>query len=96
MKNATPAAIVTLYGNSATGSGWLAAVERGSKPFGEHEPKAGRGFTEAVWLALERLGAMGVSGKVRVFAPGGRRYADVPVDWTGYFGDMKWNVIPGV
>ena len=86
------AAEVALYGNGPTGvgSGWLARLADGTI-LGDGEPKAGRTFTDAVWLACEAVRQAGVTGgRVRVFAAGGRLMADTDLNNPGYFGNLNW------
>jgi hypothetical protein len=94
--NAAIVAEICLYGNGPTGcgAGWLAKLTDGVI-FGTGEPKSGRGFTEAVWLALEEIRAKGVnSGRVNLYASCGNRKAVIDVNFTGYYGDIKWGVAP--
>lgn len=90
-KNTTLVAEICLYGNSRAdvGAGWLARTADG-RMFGDGDPKPGRGFTAAVWQAQEAIRATGVKGIIRVFAPGGLRMANLGVNDTAYFGDLKW------
>lgn len=86
---------ICLYGTSAIGAGYL-HVHRGSvRPEGSHEPKQGRSFTEAVWLACDELRAAGVtSGAVRVFAPGGEHVAVIDIgSHVPTYGDMKFETV---
>jgi hypothetical protein len=84
--------MITLYGTSQIGAGWLAMAKGDEKPMGTGTPRDGRTFTEAVWAAVELLREVrGVEGKVRIFAPGGERFTDV--DTRGHvpaYGSLVW------
>jgi len=81
---------ICLYGNHTIGAGYLVQLTDG-RLLGDGEPKAGRSFTEAVWLACRDVCEAGISaGLVRVFAPGGQRMADTDLNHPGYFGNLKW------
>lgn len=84
---------VCLYGTTAIGAGWLALIAGQSKPFGEHAPRIDRCFTEAVWAAMAELEARGVKGWVRIFAPGGERFADVETRYVPAFGDLPFKAV---
>lgn len=86
---------ICLFGNQATGAGWIAAMEDGSR-FGDGEPRSTRSFTEAIWIAVGALEAAGgvKSGRVRVFMPGGLRAAWMPLDRPRTFGDLVWEDLP--
>src|SRR5688500_9948847 len=79
---ASVVAEICLYGNSRIGAGWLASVPGAAPLLGDGEPKAGRAFSEAVWLACDAIRAAGVvGGKVRIFAPGGERGAEADLNY---------------
>ena len=81
---------ICLYGNMSIGAGWLATTADG-KLLGDGEPRQGRSFTEAVWLACDALRTAGAAvGKVRVFAAGGERMADTDINHPGYYGSLSW------
>lgn len=91
-KNPEIVAVVTLYGTSLVGAGWLAMVKGDEKPMGTGTPREGRTFTEAVWAAVELLREVRqVEGLVRIFDAGGERFTDV--DTRGHvpaFGSLAW------
>lgn len=84
----TQVAVICLYGNRATGAGWLAA--HGGKLLGDGEPSVDRTFTVAVWLAADALRAAGASGAVAVFDAGGDRMSIVPLANVPAYGDLRW------
>lgn len=95
---------VCFYGTSSTGAGWLASLipspGEPTKPFGDHEPKPSRSFTEALFSALSEIEARlsnrpWIQGrKIRLFAPGGEFTAEILLPFTGYYGDLRWSRIP--
>lgn len=84
---------ICLYGTHRYGTGWLAVTEDG-RMFGDGELVKEQTFTDAVWLACDKLRQAGVKGTVRVFASGGERYADFNISYPPYFGDLQWNRAP--
>lgn len=86
---------VNLYGTHATGAGWFADGQDydGNRvcKLGTGEPKPGINFTAAVWTALLSLKRAGTpEGRVRIHIHGGR-FADTTLDFTGYFGELKFS-----
>jgi hypothetical protein len=86
---------ICLYGTHETGAGYIAATRDGSH-FGNGEPRTGRTFTEAVWIAVGALEAAGglEAGRVRVFAPGGERMAWMELTSPLTFSDLAWEAAP--
>ena len=81
---------ICLYGTTQHGAGWLARLADG-RLLGDGELSQARGMTAAVWQAQDAIEAAGVtSGRVRVFAAGGRMMADDYLTHRAYFGDLKW------
>lgn len=78
---------ICLYGTAQTGAGFLARAKDGGKA-GDGEVKAGRSFTDAVWLAVDDLGLHW--GAALVFAPGGQQYARYDLSRSTYYGDLEW------
>jgi hypothetical protein len=96
-KNQTLVASVCLYGVHAIGFAYYAATptnnfaaQGGWGP--EHRPNGNiDNLTSAVFLAVHDLRDLGVvEGLVRIFEPGGLRYADTDISNPGYFGDLNW------
>lgn len=89
-----PVAEVCLYGTSRIGAGWIAQTDAGL--LGNGEPKAERGFTEAVFQAVSEIleRQPGLKGTLAIFAPGGERVAYADLNHPGYYGDLKWAPAP--
>lgn len=89
-----PVAEICLYGTSQTGAGFYALADTGQR-FGTGTPIAHRSFTEAVWDACDELRAAGVtSGKVRIFAPGGERFAVVEIgEHVPNYGSLSFEAV---
>lgn len=93
-KTATIAAEIALYGTTRTGSGYIARAADG-RMFGDGETRPGRSFTEAVWIAVERLRQAGVVGTVAIFAPGGEHVAHADIGRpVPAFGKLTWTLAP--
>ena len=95
MKTTTLQAVITLYGTSMVGAGWLAMVQGDQKPMGKGEPREGRTFTESIWGAVEVLREVrGVEGLVRIFDTGGARFVDVDTrELVPNYGSLKWTSV---
>ena len=77
---------ICLYGTSALGFGYLAdtRIDGQLRIFGDSTPTAGRGATEAMWLAAQELLDAGVRGHVAVHIDVG----DVPMVAVFKLGDL--------
>jgi hypothetical protein len=89
---------ICLYGNMEVGAGWLVRTHDG-KMAGTGEPRqtadGPESFTVAVYKACLWLRDNGYkSGDVRIFAPGGRKMAEMPVQSFRYYGAIKWKAAP--
>lgn len=94
--NAEPAGEICLYGNRETGAGWIARSADG-RMAGDGEPRSGRSFTAALWLAADSLKML-----IRVLSPrthtwawvyeaGGERRARISLmEALPYFGALEW------
>jgi hypothetical protein len=81
---------ICLYGTSRTGAGFIVCELKHGRTSGTGEPDAMRTFTEACWMGVGHLQALGVeSGKVRIFDPSGERMSVVDVNNVPAFGDLK-------
>lgn len=92
-KAKSPAAEICLYGNRETGAGYLARIaSEPGKFYGTGDPVRGRSFTEAIFLADIELREAGLPNKsaIRIFAPGGERYADVKSAAIPCYGALDW------
>lgn len=85
------AAEICLYGTHVVGAGYLVRLADG-RMLGDGEPKPGRTFTDALWLACDEVLKAGLPllSRVRVFEPTGTFMADTGLLSPGYFGDLKW------
>ena len=89
-KNQNIVAEICLYGNHQIGAGWLARLENGEL-LGDGEPRQGRCFTSAVWLAADEVRKhVSQSGYAWVYAAGGRMRAKIEIAHVGYFGNLPW------
>jgi hypothetical protein len=96
-KQNTIVAEICLYGNHKIGAGYLARVtEATNLVLGDGEPREGRNFTSAVWMAQDDLAAVGVeSGTVRIYAADGQFCADIEQGrMAPYFGNLIWKLAP--
>lgn len=85
---------ICLYGTTSVGAGYLISVQN-EKPFGQHEPRQGRSFTEAVYMAAGELAARGVlEGQIVIYAPGGLKRSLVSLSSIPNFGSLKWETAP--
>lgn len=83
---------ICLYGNRGTGYGYMARVGAGA-PFGKAPPEGRMPFdtcTGALWGADMDLRNRGVTGKARVYAPGGDRIAEVVLGRVPSYGWLVW------
>ena len=82
---------ICLYGTSRTGAGFLVCRLDHGQVGGSGNPVEGRSFTEAVWLGVETLRGLGVTGGIlRIFEPGGERMSVVDFNNVPAFGALKW------
>jgi hypothetical protein len=90
---------ICLYDGPRCGFGYLAhlgALSRDTKLFGDGDPHPLWGGTEAMWHGLKDLQEAGANfGLIRIFAPDGKRMAQVRIDgpWR-YYGDLSWEQAP--
>lgn len=86
---------ITFYGTRQTGAGFL-AYAAGRKIAGSGDPVQGRGFTDALFLAVQALNDAGiVDGFVAVYEPSGLKMALIDLAFTvPYYGDLAWLPAP--
>lgn len=95
-KKQTVVADIALYGTHETGAGYIGLLLPHNQTTGDGQPVKGRSFTEAVWMAVGALNALGMPpGLVRIFEPSGQRMAVVPnTGLVPNFGSLMWEPAP--
>jgi hypothetical protein len=95
MKTNKAAADICLYGTRNTGAGFIVCALKGGRTSGTGDPVKDRTFTEAVWMGVEHLRALGVTrGIVRIFDAGGDRVALADLANVPSFGELTWQTAP--
>ena len=97
-EDGTPVVVaeITFYGTRQTGAGFLAYGPDHKRIAGTGDPVQGRGFTDALFLAVQALTEAGiVDGFVAVYEPSGLKMALIDLSYSiPYWGDLAWTAAP--